>query len=57
MAMETTIENIYDKEYHRDSFNKSYCSNGNCNCKKNGSHCSSHCSCNKKKCENLSESE
>ena len=24
------------------------CSNGNCNCKKNGSHCSSHCSCNKK---------
>jgi hypothetical protein len=29
------------------------CSNGNCNCKKNGS----HCTCNKKKCENLSESE
>jgi len=24
MAMETTIENIYDKEYRRDSFNKSY---------------------------------
>ncbi len=24
------------------------CSNGYCNCKKNGSHCSSHCTCNKK---------
>jgi hypothetical protein len=24
MAMATTIENIYDKEYHRESFNKSY---------------------------------
>ncbi len=24
------------------------CSNGNCNCKKNGNHCSFHCTCNKK---------
>ena len=24
------------------------CSNGNCNCKKKGNHCGSHCTCNKK---------